>query len=57
MALLIVLSIPSLSGVITMVAAITEQTLYPRLQGRPCQVIPFPTYYPLRPRHGSRLVR
>ena len=47
MSLLILLSIPALSTLLCMVGAITEQTLYLRLQGRPCRVIPFPT--PLHP--------
>ncbi len=41
MSLLIVLSAPALAGLACMAAAITNQTLYPRLKGRPCLVIPF----------------
>jgi hypothetical protein len=40
--LLVLLSIPSLSALIGMVAAITVQTLYPRLKERPGRVIAFP---------------
>jgi len=42
MTLLILLSIQSLSGLVSMVALITIQTLYLRLQGRRCEVIQFP---------------
>ena len=42
MSLLILLSAPSLAGLACMAAAITNQTLYPRLRGRACRVIPFP---------------
>ena len=42
MSLLILLSLPALSGLVSMAAAITVQTLYPRLQGRGCMVISFP---------------
>ena len=42
MTLLIVLSAPSLAGLACMAAAITNQTLYPRLKGRTCHVIQFP---------------
>jgi hypothetical protein len=41
MSLLILLFAPSLAGLACMAAAITNQTLYLRLKGRPCQVIPF----------------
>ena len=41
MNLLIFLAAPSLAGLACMAAAITNQTLYPRLKSRPCQVIPF----------------
>jgi len=40
--LLVLLSIPSLSALIGIVAAITVQTLYPRLKERPRRVIAFP---------------
>jgi hypothetical protein len=42
MGLLILLSLPAISALLCMVAAITIQTLYLRLQSRPCRVIPFP---------------
>jgi hypothetical protein len=42
LSLLILLAIPSLSVLVSIVAVITVQTLYLRLQGRPCRVIPFP---------------
>ena len=41
MSLLILLSAPSLAALACMAAVITNQTLYPRLKGRPCHVIPF----------------
>jgi len=44
MSLLILLSVPSLSAILCMVAAITDLMLYLRLRGRPCRVIPFPLY-------------
>jgi hypothetical protein len=44
MSVLILLSVPSLSAILCMVAAITDLTLYLRLPGRPCRVIPFPAY-------------
>ena len=44
MSLLILLSIPSLSAILCMIAAVTDLTLYLRLQSRPCRVIPFPIY-------------
>jgi hypothetical protein len=50
MNLLFLLSIPALSGLLSMVAVITVQTLYLRLQGQPCQVIPFPRPTPRMPR-------
>jgi len=56
MTLLFILSIPALSGLITMVAAITGQTLAPRLRQRPSQVIPFPSSrLPMKLRDGSRM--
>ena len=42
MSLLILLSAPSVSGLICMMAVLTNQTLYPRLKGRACRVIAFP---------------
>ena len=44
MSLLILLSVPAISAMFCMVAAITDLTLYPRLQNSPCRVIPFPVY-------------
>ena len=41
MSLLILLSAPSLAALVCMAAAITNQTVYPRLKGRPCQVVMF----------------
>ena len=43
MSLLLLLSIPAISGLVSMVALITVQTLYLRLKGHPCRVIPFPS--------------
>ena len=50
MSLLILLALPAISAVACMVAAITNQTLYLRLQGRPCRVIPFPVHFDRLPR-------
>jgi hypothetical protein len=53
MSVLILLSIPALSALLCMVAAITDLTLYPRLQNNPCRVIPFPVYRDRRPPPGG----
>ncbi len=53
MSLLILLSIPSLSAILCMVAAITDLALYLRLQGRPCRVIPFPVHPDRLSRHPA----
>ena len=50
MSLLILLSIPAISALACMVAVITIQTLYLRLQSRPYQVIPFPLRFARLPR-------
>ena len=50
MSLLILLFIPALTALACMIAAITNQTLYLRLQGRPCRVIPFPVHVDRMPR-------
>ena len=50
MSLLILLAIPAISAMACMVAAITNQTLYLRLQGRPCRIIPFPVHLNHLPR-------
>lgn len=52
MSLLILLSIPALSALGCMVAAITIHTIYLRLQSRSCTVIPFriPNRYVPRPK-------
>ena len=53
MSILIVLSIPSLSAILCMVAAITDLTLYLRLQSRPCRIIPFPVHPDRLPHPGG----
>lgn len=54
MSLLILLSIPAISAILCMVAVITNQTVYLRLQNRSCRVIPFPVAVGGRPRpHAS----
>ena len=53
MSLLILLSIPALSALLCMIAAITDLTLYPRLQKNPCRVIPFPVNRDRRPPTGG----
>ena len=50
MSLLILLSLPALSALMCMVTVITRQTLYMRLKGRACQVIPFPVRMDHAPR-------
>ena len=45
MNLMIFLFAPAVAGLACMTAAITNQTLYLRLKGRPCHVIPFPRRY------------
>ena len=53
MSLLIVLAIPSFSAILCMLAAITDLTLYLRLQSRPCRIIPFPVQPDCLPRPGG----
>jgi hypothetical protein len=54
MSLLILLSAPSVSALLCMVAAITNQTIYPRLRGRECRVIQFPAITDRAYRHRGR---
>ena len=54
MSLLILLSAPSLSALVCMLAVITNQTLYPRLKTRACRVIQFPVVTDRARRNRSR---
>jgi hypothetical protein len=53
MSLLILLSIPAISAILCMVAVMTNQTVYLRLQSRSCRVIPFPVAVGGRPRPNA----